>query len=359
MGSDNLREAARELGRKGARKGGEARAKTLTAEDRREISRLAAEKRWAAEIPEGRLPRETHTGVLKIGDRQIPCSVLENGTRVFSTRGINRAMGLGTGGGPTKPKDGAPQLPRFLGSKSLEPFISNDLRARLISPLQYRPKHGGRTAYGYEANLLPTICGIILDAQKAGALKESQSRLVETADILLRGFAHVGIIALVDEATGYQAERARDELNRILEAYISKELLTWTKRFPDEFFKQIYRLHGWQYKEGHHKRPRYVGRLVKNLVYKQLPPGVLVELERLNPPAPKGYRLYKHHQFLTEDTGHPHLNKQIIEVTTLMRISNNKREFATLFGRAFPSQREIGKQLALNMPEEKEPIDNA
>jgi len=353
VGTDNLRDAARELGRKGASKGGEARAKALTPEQRSEISRLAAEKRWDSESPRGPLPRETHTGVLRIADREIPCSVLEDGTRVFSTRGVNRAMGLRTTGGPPRTMDGAPQLPRFLASKTLEPFISNDLRARLVSPLQYRPKHGGRTAYGYEATLLPMICGVILDAQRAGAVRENQSRLVETADILLRGFAHVGIIALVDEATGYQAERARDELNRILEAYISKELLPWTKRFPDEFFKQIYRLNGWQYKEGHHKRPRYVGRLVKQLIYKQLPPGVLVQLEKINPPAPKGYRLYKHHQFLTEDTGHPHLNKQIIEVTTLMRISDSKREFADLFGRAFPVQPEVGKQLAA-LPEEKE-----
>jgi hypothetical protein len=85
--------------------------------------------------------------------------------------------------------------------------------------------------------------------------------LAETAQLLLRGFAHVGIIALVDEATGYQAERARDELNKILEAYIAKELLPWTRRFPDEFFRQIYRLHGWEFQA---RKPEGAERVQQN-----------------------------------------------------------------------------------------------
>jgi hypothetical protein len=56
---------------------------------------------------------------------------------------------------------------------------------------------------------------------------------------LLRAFARVGIVALVDEATGFQDIRARDDLHKILEAYIAKELLPWTKRFPNEFYKEI------------------------------------------------------------------------------------------------------------------------
>jgi len=154
----------------------------------------------------------------------------------------------------------------------------------------------------------------------------------------MRGLAHVGIIALVDEATGYQAERARDDLNRILEAYISKELLPWTKRFPDEFFKCIYALHGWDYKEGGHKHPVHVGKLINELVYEPLPPGVLVELRKKNPNE-KGNRKYKHHQLLTADTGQPHLDKQIVSVTTLMRAARgDKGLFKELFRNAFPKK---------------------
>jgi hypothetical protein len=165
-----------------------------------------------------------------------------------------------------------------------------------------------------------------------------QGKVIDAADILMRALAHVGIIAIVDEATGYQQERARDELNQILQAYISAELLPWTKRFPNEFFKQLYRLNGWKYVEGNHKRPKYVGGMINNLVYEHLPPGVLPQLKQLNPPGESGRRKYTHHQFLTPDTGHPHLDKQIIEVVTLMRVSENKEAFKQLFARAFPKR---------------------
>jgi hypothetical protein len=113
-------------------------------------------------------------------------------------------MGSKKSGAPDRAKNGAPQLPGFLAAASLKPFISDDLMVRLVSPLQYRPKHGGRTAFGYDALLLPTICEVLLDASKAGALKANQTQLADMAEILIRGFARVGVIALVDEATGYQ-----------------------------------------------------------------------------------------------------------------------------------------------------------
>jgi hypothetical protein len=203
-----------------------------------------------------------------------------------------------------------------------------------------------------EATLLPKICGVILDAEKAGALRASQRHLAERAERLIRGFAHVGIIALVDEATGYQADRAKDELIKILEAYISPELRPWTRRFPPEFFEEIYRLNDWRFVPGNLRGPRYVGKLIKQLVYKKLPPGVLEELQRKNPVQDYGYRRHKHHQFLTPDVGNPHLDKQITAVMTLMRASaGDKTLFKRLFENAFPVK---GQQLALPMNSEDE-----
>jgi hypothetical protein len=146
----------------------------------------------------------------------------------------------------------------------------------------------------------------------------------------------VGIVALVDEATGYQAQRAKDELSKILQAYIAEELRPYLPMFPTEFFTQIYRLHNWPLKPMPNQGPRYIGKFINNHIYKQLPPGVLEELRRRNPVIPeKGYRRHKHFQFLTDDTGNPHLDKQISTVTTLMRIAHTKDEFLDLFARAF------------------------
>jgi len=341
-------------------KGGKARAGKLSAEARTDIARRAADARWGKD---SLLPKETHSGALKVIDRQIPCSVLEGGIRVFSTRGINRAMGSKTTGtrkgGQIGEAIGAPQLPAVLMGASVKPFISSELMVRLISPVQYRPKHGGRTAFGYEATLLPMICETILDAQKAGALKTNQKHIADMAELMIRGFARVGVIALVDEATGYQEDRARDELNRILEAYVAKELLPWTRRFPDEYFKQAFKIHGWEYTEGSTKSPRYLGKLINKTIFEPLPPGVLEELRERNPPNEAGYRRHKHHQLLTPDTGLPHLDRQIVAVTTLMRISDDKDAFWLNFNKAFPPKKApISKTQQLSFEyESREPLE--
>lgn len=312
-----------------ASKGGKARAESLTAEQRRAIAKEAASARWAT-------PRETHAGALRFGNVEIPCSVLDNGTRVLSTQGITRAFG-GKTQGTAKRKTETRQLPAFMASERLKPFISMELASRVTNPITYIPKRGG-LGKGYEATLLPEIATLFVKASRHKALQKNQEKYVQAAQVILEGLATVGIIALIDEATGYQNDRAKDELVRILEAYISKALLPWTRRFPPEFFGEIRRLYGWPPREENHQGPRFMGKLIKQLVYEQLPPGVLEELETKNPVLPKGYRRYKHHQFLTADIGHPHLGNQVATVMGLMRASETRQEFYRLFERAFPKR---------------------
>src|SRR5947199_6820514 len=103
-------EHAKALSELGASKGGRARAEALSPEARREIARRAAEARWSADGGESsKIPRETHDGIIKLGNVEIQCSVLEDGTRVFSTRGVNRALGSKTTGAPVTEKTGARQ----------------------------------------------------------------------------------------------------------------------------------------------------------------------------------------------------------------------------------------------------------
>ena len=195
---------------------------------------------------------------------------------------------------------------------------------------------GRQPAVGHRADLLPAVCEVYLDAQNAGQLLASQERALHAAELLHRGLARVGVTALVDEATGYQEVRARHELQKILEAYVQAELRPWVRAFPDEFFREIYRLQDWEYRPGTSKRTPYVGKLVNKYIYEQLPHGVLEELRRVNPKNERGHRPRKHHQHLTADTGNTHLDRQISTVTTLMRISDNKHQFETLFERALP-----------------------
>jgi hypothetical protein len=275
-------------------------------------------------------PKATHKGTLHIANIDIQCFVLEDKRRVISGRSLTKAIGM---------KGRGPGASRIYTHPALKPFIGPDLVHAIENPLQF--KVGGLPTTGFEATILREICESILNARDAGMLKtEQEQRYAKAADVLMRALATVGIIALVDEATGYQAERDKDELQIILAAYISPELLPWTKRFPPEFYEQMFRLWNWQYSPPSLRRPRMVGKLTSQLVYEKLPPGVLEELRGKNPADDTGRRKHKHHQFLTKDVGNPHLEKQLAVVTTLMRISPNWRVFMTHFERAFPSEAE-------------------
>jgi len=289
-----------------------------------------------------KLPKATHQGVLKIGEKEIDCAVLEDGTRAISRNAVFRAFGR-TKRGRAKDETRVPNMPSFIDAKNLQPFINNDLEGGL-KQMEYLNFSGKPTA-GYRAEVIPLMCDLYLSARAQGVLTKSQLPFAAASEILLRSFAKIGIIALIDEATGYQYDRDRKELETILEAYIAKELLPWTKRFPDEFYRQLFRLRGWQYSPLSVKRPKYVGKLTNQLIYQNLPPGVIEELQKKNPTIKPGYRQHRHHQFLTEDIGNPHLERHIASVTALMRASANWRTFERLFQRAFsdaPEQLELG-----------------
>lgn len=308
-------------------KGGKARAAKLTKEERSAVSSAAAQARWL---------KATHQGVLHLGEAEIPCYVLSDGRRVLSRGQMVSALGMKQGGNPAHGMD---RLANFAAGKGIKPFLSNELQLFIHSPIPFRI--GEVQAFGFEAVALSALCEGILEADRAKVLQTQQSHIAERAWKLMKGFSRVGIIALVDEATGYQYDRARDELQKILKAYINDELLPWVKRFPHEFYKQVFRLHGWEYKEGSVKGPMYMGKFINKVIYDQLPPGVREELVKKNP-AVDGKRKHRHHQFLTEDTGITHLDRQIVEVTTAMKLSRDKTDFEQKFTTLFPRS---GQQL--------------
>lgn len=294
--------------------------------------------------------RATHGSLdrpLRIAGFEIPCYVLEDGRRVLAQRGMVNALGMSRGSSNSR---GGDRLAKFVAGKALEPFIPKQLTTVTTEPILFRAPTGGSAAYGYEAMVLADICAAVVAAQKAGVLQKQQLHIAERCEILVHGFARVGIIALVDEATGYQAVRDRDELQKILEAYVNQEFLPWTKQFPDAFYKELFRLMGWRYSPLQVKRPILVGKLTNTLIYEKLPPGVLEELRRINPVTEKGYRRRRHHQYLTEDIGHPHLREHMTSIITLMRAASSWPGFKRLFSRVFPAQ---GDQLELDIEMEE------
>lgn len=286
----------------------------------------------------------THIGKLYLGERELNCAVLQDGSRVISKSAIFRAFGRTKRGrkkGEIRVPD-MPNLPSFIDANNLTKYISVELKKLLFVPIKYKTRNG-RIIEGYKAEIIPLLCDVYLQARIDKVLTPKQERLAETSEILVRSLSKLGIVALVDEATGYQYDRDRDELQKILAAYISEELLPWTKRFPDEFYKQMFRLKGWNYPKPGGQRPGIVGIYTNKYVYDLLPPGVKEELQKVNPTVKPGRRRYKHHQFLTEDIGNNHLKDHLIKIITLMQVSKSWKDFNILFNRAFdiPEQMEL------------------
>ena len=278
------------------------------------------------------IPKATHTGTLQIGPVTIECAVLNDGTRVLTQSGFLRSIGQSHK--PAGQRIGFEQMAPFLASNNLKPFIKEEL-ASSNTKLRFKLARGG-AAVGYRAELLPQVCEVYLQARDAGVLLASQMRTASACEVLMRGLAHVGIIALVDEATSYQEIRDRKALNRILDKFLLEGQAKWAKRFPDDFYKEIFRLRGWQWQGMKVNRPSVVGKYTNDFVWDRLAPGVRDELERLNPKTETGGRRARHHQWLTQDIGHPALQKHLSGVMALMRASTRWDQFARMLQRAYP-----------------------
>lgn len=316
-------------------KGGAARAEKLSQLER---SRIASEGGKARAAVAATLPKVEYAGTLKLGNVSIPCAVLSDGRRVLFETGIAGAILGGRSGASKRLKKAAQNsgalLPLFVAPSQLKPFIDNELVEGPLKPISYQD--GRRIVIGYDPRVLRAVCEIWLRAREAGALQKQQLDKAQRAEALMRALADIGLIALVDEATGYQQVRARDELQKILAAYVSPELMPYTSRFPQNFYAELHKVRGWKYAPGSNKRNHYIGKLTNELIYKQLPDGVLEELRKKNPIIPSiGRRRSVHYRYLTEDVGDPHLKNQIIAVTTLLSVSDNWPEFARLFSKKF------------------------
>jgi hypothetical protein len=332
----------------GKAKGGIARAKALSKKKRKEIAKKAADARWSGEIKQATHGSDDHP--LQIGDIKIPCYVLEGDMRVLSQRGIQTGIGMSISGGTF----GEQRMAGFIDSLSQKGVDVKDLAARIRSPIKLRFPGGGRTAYGFEATILADICDAVLAARKQGVLQKQQEHIADQCEILVRGFARVGIIALVDEATGFQRDRKKDTLARILEAFIAKELQPYLRTFPADFYQEMFRLRGMNYPNDTVLRPRYFGLLTNDIVYDRLAPGVLEELKKVNPNDDvTGRRKHKHYKWLTSNVGYPKLREHLGAVVATMKLSFDWHDFKIKLDKNYPP---LGKptQLSLEFGNEEE-----
>jgi len=303
--------------------GGDARKKSLTQEQRREIAERAAVARWGDTLPKATHGSEDRP--LTIGNTEIACYVLEDGTRVLTQADFLEALGKHRKANVKNVKgmNDEERVPEIIKGQSLKPFISPELLER-----QFGERHGphvrGGEDHGYRAEILPEVCEVYLKARDEGALQKQQKHIAVAAEMLMRGLAHVGIIALVDEATGYQYDRPRRELEDQLKRFLSDSLRRWVRTFPADYFKHLCRLRGVELRADM-KLPQYFGKLTNNLVYRRIAPGLLKKLKarRVEMGRPKE----KLHSGLSLDVGVPEVLLHLGTVVGLMKLHTNYEKF--------------------------------
>ena len=266
-------------------------------------------------------PFAKYSGSLSLGDKPVDCYVLDDKNRVISMRATVKAIANDDNG----------DLLKYVGVKSLQPYIdSAGISSRFV---EFTIPGNPNKAKGITAETFLDICSAYVSALTSGApLTEKQRGIAINCSILLSACAKTGLIALIDEATGYQYEREEDALQVKIRAFISEELRAWEKTFPDELWEEFGRLTHWQ--GSLQQRPKYWGKLVLELIYDAMDPDVAKYLKE-NKPKPRHELNY--HQWLSEDLGvkalTPHLNQVIGIAKTCNTMEELRHKVALYYGK--------------------------
>lgn len=314
-------------------KGGRARSEKLSPEDRARIAREAAQARW--DDPIQTVKAGAPDKFINIADIRVPCYVLDDNRRVITMTGMVDTLNISRGGSMRR---GMSRLELFVSGKLIKPFISNDLYERVKNPIKFKVNR--IIAYGYSSDTLIDIAEAVIAADNADVLMSQQAPIAHQCRVITSSLTRIGLIALIDEATGYQKKRDSDELQRLLSAYILPEHRPWMKTIPEDFTNEIYRVYGWN-RTADNRGPRYAGKLIRQLIYAQLPKPVLPALDEANPANKKYQRKRKHHQFLTPEQGLDHFRTLVITVMTLLRVSRNRSDFKRHWQCYFHGQGEL------------------
>jgi hypothetical protein len=311
--------------------GGIERAKSLTHEERIGIAKRAAHARWAKLTDPNYVPNASHQGLLPIGDVGLDCYVLEDRRRLFHKRGMAKAIGLKSYGGNA--------FMKTLSRKGLGSEITPELWVKINNPIVFKPLKGD-PAHGYEASVLIDVCDAIIQARSQGKLLPSQQRMAVRAEMIFRSAAKLGIIALIDEATGFIADKRKEEYRELFKEFIREECRDWSEVFSRAFFDMLYRLYNLRRKNpSSFKHPGFFGHFIRRYVYFPLANSNGAILEMLDEKNPvvyaKGGRRYRLHQFLQE-IGVDALKAHVWQVVGIGSASRNKAEFDRSFQRAFP-----------------------
>jgi len=334
-------------------KGGDARAKALNTEQRREIAVQAAKARWAKISDPSILPTASHRGPLTVGEITVEAYRLQDGRRVISKKGMADILGLqSTGGNAFLRSMTRPGVRSEIPENTWEK-IENPIFFKILDP---DSKNETGTADGYEADTLIDCCKAIVSAYHNKKLHGKQYFLYVRAEVIIRSAAKLGITALVDAAVNYVPDNRRGEYQELFEKFILDECRQWEQEFPRKYLDMIYKIYGLrQVDPDSTKTPRFFGKFTRKYIYAPLAhsKGAILEaLDKQNPAVyTNGGRKYKMHSYLSEEIGLPALRQHLWQVIGIGSISSNKKQFERNFYKAFPETVPLGHQYDMLDPD--------
>lgn len=305
--------------------GGNARAKALSPQRRRDIAVKAATARWDA-----RPPRATHRGSFKEEfGFDVECYVLddEQKTAVISQRGMGGALGLGQGG---------TRLTRFLSREKIAKYVGPELAGKMENPLKFQWSGPGPNAlaHGYDVTILIDICKVIIKAQEDGSLGPRQQRVVKQAQLIVNASAKAGIKGLVYALAGYEAKR--EEVVAAFKFFVREEAREYEKEFPAQLYAEWYRLY--QLPRPKKNKPWKFMHLTVDHVYTPLARsnGKILRLTRVQKTASESRRA-KLHQFLSE-IGVKVLRMHLGQLLGIAQVSDTKEDYERNVKKVFGGQ---------------------
>lgn len=247
-------------------------------------------------------------GKIDLGGDELDCYVLDTAQRVISIRATIKSIANVDSG----------KLGNYIEAGALKPFINHEKILGEI--LEFSIPGTQLKGHGLTTEHFELICrGYVQALYQKAPLTDRQQEIAIKCAVLTAGLTRTGLDALIDEATGYQYERADDALQVKLKAFIAEELRAWEKTFPDELWEEFGRLTRWQ--GALHHRPKWWGKLVIELIYDTLDPDVAEYLKNNKPPADVRW-----HQQLTENLGIRQLVSRCYEVIGMAKTCRDIHE---------------------------------
>lgn len=260
-------------------------------------------------------PRAIAKGALSIFDPPVPCHVLADGRRVLGARGVQRALAGVTENG---------HFGRFLAR------ISSENSPVEVGPISFVAQGG--VHLGITAEDFQRLLSAVVDLAFKGPVHAARQHIVANARRMEKALVGVGLVALIDEATGYQKERPDNALAQLFKQYLLDECGKWSLEFREPFYTHLARVYRHAYTPGQSTRPAFFRGFTWRYVYGVLPPEVRAELQVRNPNPHEG--TVRHHQHLTP-AAKAIVRGHILRLTTVLRQSRDAFDFKRRFDLEF------------------------